>query len=161
MPWDTSPPQRFSGKEITAKPIIWAQQPATAAPPARPVSPRAAQMAAEDMGSVSAMPTSTETTMPIRKGCSSVAHLMRSPSHMAARPSGGAISHDSRMPTQMVTSGVTSISTLVSFEIALPHSAAMIATKSTASGPPAPPRALAAKPTEIIENSTSGGVFNA
>ena len=37
----------------------------------------------------------------------------------------------------------------------------MIATKSTASGPPAPPSALEAKPTEIIENSTSGGQWSA
>ena len=36
MPWLTSPPQRFSRKLITAKPTICAQQPAVAAPPARP-----------------------------------------------------------------------------------------------------------------------------
>ena len=47
MPWLTSPPQRFSRKDMTAKPTMFAQQPATAAPPARPVRPKAAQMAAE------------------------------------------------------------------------------------------------------------------
>ena len=68
MPWAKSPPHLFSLKLITAKPIIWAQQPATAAPPARPVSPNAAQMAALLIGRVSATPTSTETRMPMKKG---------------------------------------------------------------------------------------------
>ena len=69
IPWEISPPHLFSLKDINAKPIICAQQPATAAPPARPVRPRAAQMAAEEMGSVRAIPTMTETRMPMRKGC--------------------------------------------------------------------------------------------
>lgn len=60
-PWLTRPPQRFSLKLITAKPTICAQQPATAAPPARPVRPSTEQMAADEIGSVSATPTSTET----------------------------------------------------------------------------------------------------
>ena len=46
---------------------------------------------------------------------------------MAALPSGGAISQESRMPTPMGTSGVTRISTLVSLETALPNSAAICA----------------------------------
>ena len=41
-PWDTSPPHLFSRKLMTAKPTICAQQPATAAPPARPVTDRGA-----------------------------------------------------------------------------------------------------------------------
>ncbi len=61
------------------------------------------------------------------------------------------------------------MSTFVSLETALPHSAAMMAMNSTASGPPAPgspdrvvlPRALAAQPTVARENSTMGGAFNA
>ena len=40
-------------------------------------------------------------------------------------------------------------------------SAATMATKSTARGPPAPPSALEAKPTVISENSTSGGQCSA
>ena len=67
-PWATNPPQRFSRKLITAKPTIWAQQPATAAPPARPVRLRAAQMAAEEMGRVRATPMTTLTKMPMKKG---------------------------------------------------------------------------------------------
>ena len=75
-PWATRPPQRFSLKLMTAKPIICAQQPATAAPPARPARPKPAQMAAEEMGSVRAMPMRTATRTPMIKGFSSVAHMM-------------------------------------------------------------------------------------
>ena len=113
------------------------------------------------MGRVSAIPTTTDTIIPMRNGWSSVAHMMRFPTHIAACPSGGAISHEKNTPTPIVTSGVTSISTFVSFDTALPISAAIIAMKSTASGPPAPPSVLAAKPTVIIENSTSGGHLRA
>ena len=90
-PWDTRPPHRFSRKERMAKPTIWVQQPATAAPPARPVRPRAAQMAALEMGRVRATPTITETRMPMKKGCSSVAHMMMLPTAEAAAPMGGAM----------------------------------------------------------------------
>lgn len=61
------------------------------------------------------------------------------------------------MPTRMVTMGVTRMSTLVSLLTALPHSAEMMATNSTASGPPAPPRVLQAYPTVTREKSTMGG----
>ena len=46
-------------------------------------------------------------------------------------------------PEKMVTSGVTRMSTRVSLLTALPSSEATMAMMSTASGPPAPPRALA------------------
>ena len=161
MPCEISPPQRFSRKLMTAKPTICAQQPATAAPPARPVSVSAAQIAALEMGSVSAMPMTTDTTTPMTKGCCSVAHMMSLPSEDAARPMAGARSAESATPTKIVKSGVTSRSTFVSFEIALPHSAATMAMISTASGPPAPPRPLAALPTVASENSTSGGQCSA
>ena len=46
------PPHPFSRKDSTAKPTILAQHPATAAPPASPVRPKAAQIAAEEMGRV-------------------------------------------------------------------------------------------------------------
>ena len=72
-PCATRPPQPFSAKLMTAKPIIWAQQPAVAAPPARPVRLRVKQMAAELMGRVRTIPTSTETRIPIQKGWSWVA----------------------------------------------------------------------------------------
>ena len=76
---------------MTAKPTIWAQQPATAAPPASPTSPRVWQMAAEEMGSVRATPTSTETAMPIQKGWRVVVRLMSVPKALAADPMGGAM----------------------------------------------------------------------
>ena len=63
----------------------------------------------------------------------------------------------SATPTRMVTAGVARMSTFVSLETALPHSAATMAMSSTASGPPAPPSALAAQPTALSENSTIGG----
>ena len=157
MPWETRPPQRFSRKLMTAKPTICAQQPATAAPPASPVRPRAAQMAALEMGSVSATPTTTETTTPIRNGCSSVAHMISCPTESAAAPMAGAHQAERAMPTPMVTSGVTRMSMGVSLETAFPSSAARMATNSTARGPPAPPSVLEAKPTVARENSTSGG----
>ena len=53
------------------------------------------------------------------------------------------------------------MSTFVSLETAFPISVERIATKSTAKGPPAPPRALEAKPTVIREKSTKGGACNA
>ena len=80
---------------------------------------------------------------------------------MAAVPIGGAMSFARATPITIVTAGVTRISTLVSLETALPNSAAMMAMMSTASGPPAPPSALAAQPTATKENSTMGSAFNA
>ena len=161
MPWLTRPPQRFSRKDITAKPTICAQQPATAAPPARPVRASTEQIAAEDIGRVRAIPTSTDTTMPIRKGCSLVALSMRMPNAEAAVPIGGAISLASATPMRMVTAGVTRMSTLVSLDTALPNSAAMIAIIKTARGPPAPPSMLAEYPTAARENSTMGSALRA
>ncbi len=161
MPWETRPPKPFSGKDRKAKPIIWAQHPATAAPPARPVSPSAAQIAAEEIGSVSAMPTSTETTIPMRSGWSSVARMMMPPKAEATLPRNGARTAESAQPMTIVTIGVTRMSTLVSFETALPNSAAMMAMNSTARGPPAPPSWFAACPTAARENRTSGGACRA
>ena len=65
------------------------------------------------------------------------------------------------MPAKTVTIGVTRMSILVSFETALPHSAAIMAMTKTARGPPAPPRILVAKPTGTRENRTKGGACRA
>ena len=118
-------------------------------------------MAAEEMGSVSATPTSTETAMPIQNGWSLVALSMTRPKAEAAVPMGGAIHLASATPTKMVTAGVTKMSIFVSLLTALPHSAARIAMMSTASGPPAPPSALAAQPTAAREKSTIGSALSA
>ncbi|CCX39180.1 unknown [Firmicutes bacterium CAG:102] len=85
------------------------------------------------------MPTITETRIPMKKGCSSVAHLMALPTALAAAPMEGAHHMESSTPTQMVTEGVTMISTFVSLETSLPNSAAKMVTTKTARGPPAPP----------------------
>ena len=57
----------------------------------------------------------------------------------------------------MVNKGVTKISIFVSLEMAFPHSLATMEMTKTANGPPAPPKALAEKPTVINENNTNGG----
>ena len=157
IPCAKSPPHLFSRKLSTAKPIMLAQHPATAAPPASPVSPKAAQIAALLIGSVSAIPTITETKIPIKNGCNSVAHIMAFPTALAAAPIAGAHQMDKPAPMKMVTNGVTIISILVSLDTALPNSAAKMVTINTASGPPAPPRVFAATPTAASEKSTSGG----
>ena len=89
-PWLMRPPHRFSRKESTAKPTMLAQQPATAAPPASPVSPKAAQMAAEEMGSVRATPMITLTTMPMTKGVALVAIAISVPSWLMSQIKGNA-----------------------------------------------------------------------
>ena len=83
------------------------------------------------------------------------------PSLRAAFPIGGAMRAEIAIPQSTVTRGVTRMSTLVSFETAFPSSDAIIATKKTARGPPAPPRALEAKPTAASENRTIGGQWRA
>ena len=100
-------------------------------------------MAADEMGSVSAMPMTTAITMPMMNGACTVAQRIRLPTVSAAAPMGAAISIESPTPTKMVTSGVTRISILVYLLTSLPTSAAAMAISSTASGPPVPPRALA------------------
>ena len=118
FPVRKSPPHLFSRKLSTAKPTMLAQHPATAAPPASPVSPKAAQIAALLIGSVSAIPTITETKIPIKNGCNSVAHIMAFPTALAAAPIAGAHQMDKPAPMKMVTNGVTIISILVSLDTA-------------------------------------------
>ena len=113
-PWASSPPQRFSLKLITAKPIIWAQQPAVAAPPAMPPKPMARQMAAELMGRVSTMPMTTETMTPIRKGCIRVAFSMKTPKADMTLPIAGPMAKATKTPLMITTAGVTRMSTWVS-----------------------------------------------
>ena len=161
MPCANRPPHLFSLKLSTAKPTMLAQQPASAAPPASPVRLNAAQIAALLIGRVSAIPTITEMIIPIKNGCSSVAHMIAAPTLLAAFPIAGARSIARRLPITIVTNGVTIISILVSFETAFPNSAASTVMIRTASGPPAPPSVLAAEPTATSENRTSGGQWRA
>ena len=78
-PWASKPPQPFSRKLKTANPIIWEQQPAVAAPPARPSSASIIQIAALLIGSVKAIPMRPDTRIPMKKGCISVAVFTRFP----------------------------------------------------------------------------------
>ena len=78
-PWAKSPPIPFSRKLNTAKPIICAQHPAVAAPPARPSRLSMIQMAALLIGRVSAIPIRAETSIPIKNGCISVVVFTRLP----------------------------------------------------------------------------------
>ena len=147
----------FSLKLITAKPTICAQHPATAAPPAKPVKPKAAQIAAELIGKVKATPIITETIIPIIKGFKVVAQTTSLPTALAASPIYFAVKTVSKAPTIIVTKGVTIISTLVFLLTRFPTSAATIAITKTAKGPPAPPVTFAPEPTAAKENKTKAG----
>ena len=123
--------------------------------------PTAAQIAAELIGSVSTIPTTTEMIMPIQNGRRSVAHPINAPSALQIFLHTGASSIASTTPTITVTAGVTIISIFVSLETSLPISQVSTATKNTASGPPEPPIALQAAPTAQREYMTSGGACKA
>ena len=86
---------------MTAKPTIWAQQPATAAPPASPVRPSAKQMAAEEMGSVRAMPTQWWSKP---KAPSQAAQIVLLCTELKAKPNVTEISTAKRTPIQRLPS---------------------------------------------------------
>ena len=141
-----SPPQPFSRKLVTAKPTICAQQPAVAAPAAsirpRPaVSPSGtvniiAHSAAEDIGAVSASPTTTDTIMPIGMGLSSVAQSMNSRSAAITRFMPGAHIIETSPPTIIVAAGITMMSTRVLPATRPPASDANTAARYAPTGPP-------------------------
>ena len=88
-------------------------------------------------------------------------YLNQASNLQAMMQSGGAITQAAPIPTSVVTMGVTRISIFVSLLTIFPASAAIMATNSTARGPPACPRALQAYPTVARENRTSGGACRA
>ena len=67
-PCAINPLTPLSRKLATANPIIWAQQPMVAAPAAMPEISNIMHNAAELMGKVSTIPTTTEITMPMKNG---------------------------------------------------------------------------------------------
>ena len=157
-PWASKPPQPFSRKLKTANPIIWEQQPAVAAPPARPSSASIIQIAALLIGSVKAIPMRPDTRIPMIKGCISVAVFTRFPNQLMNPATPGPTNWAISTPDIMVSPGVTMMSRRVSLDTILPSSAAtMVATRA----PTGPPRALPAMPTVAAENSTSWGAFKA
>ena len=107
---------------MTANPIIWAQQPAVAAPPASPSRDRAIQMAALLMGRVRAMPIRTDTRIPMMKGCISVAVFTRFPNQFMNWATPGPTNWATSTPEIMVMPGVTMMSRRVSLDTILPNS---------------------------------------
>ena len=79
-----------------------------------PPRPMARQMAEELMGKVSTAPMTTETTMPISRGCISVACSMNAPSAVISLPMAGPMANAISTPLIITTAGVTRISTWVS-----------------------------------------------
>ena len=110
------------------------------------------------MGKVSAMPTSTDTIMPIKNGCISVACIIMLPKAVITALTPGPARRAISSPDTMVTVGVTRISTFVSLDTSLPSSAAITAHISVPKGPP---RLLAPTPTAHRLKSTSGGALSA
>ena len=74
--WAVKPPQLLSLLLMAANPIIWAQHPARAAPPAKPAMLRATAMTAELIGKVRHIPIKTAIIAPIRIGCLSIDQFM-------------------------------------------------------------------------------------
>ena len=122
MPCETSPPQRFSLNDITANPTICAQHPAVAAPAAIPDRPMAMHKAALLIGRVSAMPTDTDTIIPMRNGRNSVAFSMNFPKASIKALMPGPTNIARSTPLIITTDGVTRMSIFVSFDTILPSS---------------------------------------
>ena len=122
---------------MTAKPIICAQQPAVAAPAAKPDSPSIMQSAALEIGAVRASPTITEITIPNANGCHSVAVIITLPRPFINFPMAGPTRMATTPPLSNVNAGVTIISTFVSFDTSLPISAPAAAAMKAPAGPPA------------------------
>ena len=137
-PCAKKPLKPLSRKLMTAKPIICAQQPAVAAPPAIPVMPSMIAIAAELMGSVKIIPMTTESTMPIQNGSSSVALCIPLPRAADADARAGPKSNAAAAPAMTVTAGTTTISILVFPATSLPHSAPTKAAAKAESGSPGP-----------------------
>ena len=107
-----------------------------AAPAAMPSMPMDMQMAAEEIGAVRASPTTTDTTMPIGMGCSSVAVLTNAPSAVIKRFTPGPTKMPISPPAAIAANGVKTISTGVFPETNSPISAPTTALIYAPIGPP-------------------------
>ena len=107
-------PIYFRGRMITAKPTICAQQPATAAPPASPVSASAAQIAADEIEVSVQYPQIQKQDSHQERLQVGVAHIIIFPTFIAALPCRSPPCGQGNTYTGIVTSGVTRISILVS-----------------------------------------------
>ena len=138
---------------MTAKPIICAQQPAVAAPAAKPPIPMDMQSAAELIGSVRRQPTETETKTPIIKGLSMVARLITSPNDITHSLIGTQQYLANKPPTTTATRGVTMISIGVRFDMSEPAS---IPTMEARYAPIGPPNWYPSAPTATADIVTNG-----
>ena len=84
-----------------------------AAPAVIPFKFRITPMAAELIGSVRSIPMITETSMPIIKGCCSVANIIIVPNHVINLEIEGPINNPAADPLSIVISGVMIISIFV------------------------------------------------
>ena len=108
-----------------------------------PPSPKITPSAAELTGSVSSIPMTTETTIPMRRGCCSVAHMMILPSAVIREEHGGPTIRPTADPAVIVPTGVSIISRPVRPEISMPISMAAKEARKAPRGSPAPAKTTA------------------
>lgn len=157
-PWAIKPWVLFSLNEVTAKPIIWQQQPIVAAPAARPERLMVIQRAADEIGSVKTIPTITDTIIPMINGFCLVASIIIIPIFVMSVWIKGPTKFAIITPTKTVTIGVKTISIFVSFETNF----AISTQKSVAIKTPiGPPNLFAASPTIVDENKINLSAFKA
>ena len=157
-PMAITPPILQSLYPVAEKPTICAQQPTAAAPAANPDKFNIIHSAVLERGDVKTSPTITDTIIPIKKGCSSVAFIIITPIPLVKSFTAGPIKVAVNPPAKSVTPGVTRISTFVSLDTAFPNSDPTIVETSAAASPPIlAPNA----PVTALVNITSGGAFNA
>ena len=109
-----------------------------AAPAVIPFKFRITPMAAELIGSVRSIPIITETSIPIIKGCCSVANIIIVPSQVINFDIDGPISNPAADPLRIVISGVMIISIFVFPLITCPISIPINAAINAPRGSPGP-----------------------
>lgn len=157
IPCASSPSKPLSLYEITANPIMLAQHPTVAAPPARPDRPSIMQIAALLIGRVRIIPIATDTMMPMISGCCFVAAMIAFPIATIIAWIYGPINVAMIAPTKTVTTGVRTMSIFVSLEISFPNSTAKMVDINTPIGPPS---SYPATPTTADEKMTRSGAFS-
>ena len=119
-----------------------------AAPAVIPFKFRITPMAAELIGSVRSIPIITETSIPIIKGCCSVANIIIVPSQVINFDIDGPISNPAADPLRIVISGVMIISIFVFPLITCPISIPIKAAINAPRGSPGPASNMA--PVSVI-----------
>ena len=101
-----------------------------------PDRPNIIDNAAELIGNVNIIPIITETAIPIKNGCNSVASLINVPRIFIPFIKYGPVKYATVAPITIVTNGVTIISIFVFPDINLPHSAAITTAINAPNGSP-------------------------